>query len=127
MPAPVIFNGISFPFRRGSTSFPAGATDDQLIKESLLQLVLTQNGERIMRPDVGTNALAFIFEPNDVVLEQTLRAEIQAVIAKFEPRVLIVSLRTERKPSQGSVIVHIDYVISASRTSSSVAISLPVP
>lgn len=127
MAAPVIFNGISFPFRRGGTSFPAEATDDQLIKESLVQLILTQNGERIMRPDMGSNALSFIFEPNNLVLAQTLRAEIQAVVAKFEPRVVLTDVGVERDLDAAQVIVTIEYVVIASRTSSSVTVPLSTP
>lgn len=127
MAAPIIFNGISFPFRRGGTSFPAATTDDELIKESLIQLVLTQNGERIMRPDFGTNALSFVFEPNNVVLEQTIRAELQAVIGRYEPRVLLTNIRTERRVEQGEIIVTLEYVVVASRRSGTASVSLPAP
>jgi len=127
MAAPIIFNGISFPFRRGDASFPEAATDDDLIKESLVQLVLTQNSERIMRPGFGTNALSFVFEPNNVVLEQTIRVELQAVIARYEPRVVLTNVKTERRPDEGSVIVTIEYVVVASRRSGTVAVPLSVP
>lgn len=127
MAAPIIFNGISFPFRRGSTSFPESATDDELIKESLVQLVLTQNGERVMRPGFGTNALSFVFEPNNIVLEQTIQAELQAVIGRYEPRVILTNIRTERDPDAGEVIVTLEYVVVASRRSGTASVSLPVP
>jgi phage baseplate assembly protein W len=123
MTAPIIFKGIKFPFRRGSTSFPEAVEDDDLIKDSLLQLVLTMNGERVMRPDFGSNALSFVFENNDVVLGNLIRSEIAGVIAKFEPRVQVRDIRVERRVS--SIILTISYVIIARRVASSVTVTLP--
>lgn len=125
MAAPIVFKGISFPFRKGALSFPARASNEELIKESLLQLVLTQNGERIMRPEVGSNALSFIFEPNNEVLAATLRAEIQGVVAKYEPRILLRDIRTLRRDSE--LILTIDYVILASGAIGSVTFGVPTP
>lgn len=121
----VIFRGISFPFRRGSTSFPAAATDDDLIRESLLQLVLTRRGDRVMRPDVGSNALAFVFEPNNPQLADLLRAEIQSLVARFEPRIVLEDVRVDQSGSD--VLVTIDYIISATRRAGSASLSVPVP
>lgn len=125
MAAPVIYNGIKFPFQKGPSALPAPSTDDDLIRESLLQLVLTMNGERIMRPDVGTNALTFIFENNGVVLGNLLRSEIQGVVAKYEPRVQVTDVVVDTRDSE--VIVTIVYLILSSRTISSTAITIPVP
>lgn len=125
MTTPVIYSGIKFPFQKGPGALPAPSTDDELIRESLLQLVLTMNGERIMRPGVGTNALSFIFENNGVVLSNLLRSEIQGVVAKYEPRVQVTDVVTEQRES--TVIVTIVYLILASRTLSTTAITIPVP
>lgn len=125
MTAPTIYNGIKFPFQKGPSALPAPSTDVELVKDSLLQLVLTMNGERIMRPDVGTNALTFIFENNGVVLGNLLRSEIQGVVAKYEPRVQVSDVVVETRQSE--VIVTIIYLVLASRTLSSTAITIPVP
>jgi uncharacterized protein len=122
-----IYYGLSYPFRQGTQEFPASATDDQLIRDSLIQLVLTRRGERIMRPDVGSNALAFLFEPNDIVLEQTLRAELRAVITKYEPRVQLQAVDIERNTEEGTLTLTLVYIVLASQTSSSVSIVLPIP
>jgi len=125
MAAPVVYNGIKFPFQKGGTSFPAAATDDELIKASLLQLILTMNGERIMRPEFGTNALSFVFENNDTVLSNLLRAEIQGVVAKFEPRIQLVDMQVERRGSE--IILTITYVVLASRRVSAASVAIPIP
>lgn len=125
MTAPVVYRGIKFPFQKGATSFPAEVTDDDLIRESLLQLVLTMNGERIMRPDVGTNALTFVFEPNNEVLSNLLRAEIQGVVAKYEPRVQVTDIGVEQRQSE--IILTISYILLATRRPGAAAIPIPIP
>lgn len=125
MTAPIIYQGIKFPFQKGLTSFPASVTDDDLIRESLLQLVLTMNGERIMRPDCGTNVYSFVFENNDTVLSNLLRAEIQSVVAKYEPRVQLTDIAVSQKDAQ--IILTLVYVILTTRRTSSATILLPTP
>lgn len=125
MAAPVVYRGFKFPFQRDDSAFPAAATDEQLIQDSLLQLVLTMQGERVMRPDVGSSALSMVFENNDVVLANLLRAEIQGVIAKYEPRVRIVDLLTEQKGPE--VTVTIVYVVLATKRISTLTVALPSP
>lgn len=125
MTTPIIYQGIKFPFQKGSTSFPAPVTDDELIRESLLQIVLTRPGERIMRPDFGTNALSFVFENNDTVLSNLLRSEIQGVVARYEPRVQVIDIQTERKDSQ--LTLTIIYVVLSTRRTGTTMIALPIP
>jgi len=123
MTTPIIYQGIKFPFQRGSTSFPASATDDELIQDSLIQLILTRNGERIMRPDCGTNALSFVFENNEAILGNLLRSEIQGVVARYEPRIQITDIVVEQRDSE--VILTIVYIILATRRVASALVAVP--
>jgi len=123
MATPVIYKGIKYPFQKSGTGLPAAATDDDVIKDSLTQLIMTTNGERVMRPDVGTNAKAFVFENNDVVLGNLIRAEVQAVIGKYEPRVQLVDVRVEQRRSE--VILTISYIVLSTRKPGSAAMAIP--
>jgi len=125
MTAPVIYQGIKYPFQRGKDSLPASSTDDELIAESLLQLVMTMNGERIMRPDLGTNALTFVFEGNDAVLGNLLRAEIHGVVAKYEPRIQLVDIQVTQRDA--AIILTLTYIVLATRRVGSSNIAIPVP
>lgn len=122
---PIVYRGIKFPFQKGTTSFPKAATDEDVIRDSLIQLVLTMNGERVMRPEFGSNALTFVFENNDVVLGNLLRSEIQGVVAKFEPRVMLEDIRVERKDTQ--IILTLVYIILATGRRSSAFVPLVSP
>jgi hypothetical protein len=123
MSDPVVYRGIMFPFQRGASSFPAAATDDALIKGAIVQLLMTAVGERVMRPDLGSNVQSLIFENNSAVLGNLVRSEVQGVLAKFEPRVQVLDVQVEQRES--SVILTIVYVVLSTRKTSAVSIGVP--
>jgi len=125
MAGPIIYNGIKYPFQKGRTSLPASVTDDELIKDSLLQLILTMSGERVMRPEFGSNAPSFVFENNGEVLGNLLRSEIQGLVAKYEPRIQVMDVRSEQRRSE--VIITIVYIVLATRQPGVASIPVPAP
>lgn len=122
--AKVTYRGIAFPFQKSSQAFPAPATDDDLVKQSLVQIILTGRGERIMRPDFGSNAFAFVFENNNLILQETVRAEVMSAISKFEPRAIVRSVGVERSDTE--LIITINYIVIATRREQTVAITMPI-
>lgn len=117
--------GISFPFRKGSTSFPATATDEQLIKEDLQQLLMTGVGTRVMRPTFGTNLYSFVFEPNDDLLATLVQAEVATAIAKFEPRISLLDVSVARVSSE--ILVTVRYTLSATGNQDGIDIRFSTP
>ena len=120
-----IFRGLSHPFRRGSQEFPVSANDDALIKESILQILLTRKGDRVMRPDFGSNVLQFVFEPNEAGLGDLLYQEIHSALSRWEPRIEVLDVRVDRQDSE--VKVTVDYGIIATRTQGTFSTVLPSP
>jgi phage baseplate assembly protein W len=124
-----LYVGFSFPFRKAPTSFPAAATDNDLIKQSLIQLILTGRGERVMRPTVGSGAYSFVFEPNTAPLTMLMQTEIRNVITKWEPRVLLQSVDVQRgNPSDNvngpaTVTVTINYIVVATSQAQQLSIT----
>lgn len=105
------YRGLSFPFRRDATSFPAQATDDDLLWESIVQLLTTGVGERVMRPDVGSQVLQMLFENDDETLGQMIVADVSTLLARYEPRVLVRSITvTSIDRDEGSITLLIAYV-----------------
>lgn len=128
------FIGFSFPFRKGTSEFPEVATDDDLIKQSLVQIVMTGTGERVMRPDFGGTAHRYVFEPNDLVLQQLVQSELYFLISKYEPRVSVISITalrgdqvdvvTNQDEEEASLVITITYIVLASSKLSTLTISL---
>lgn len=121
--AKTFFRGISFPFRKSSTSLPAAASDDELINQSLLQIITTGKQERVMRPDFGTNVYSYVFENNDLIFEETIRADIMAAIAKYETRVIVQSVDAERDDTSATVTIR--YVNVSTRETGEISVDIP--
>jgi len=121
---PAFYRGIAFPFTKGSTSLPKAVTDADLVKQSLLQIIMTARGERVMRPDFGCNAQKFVFENNSDLLGELIRAEVSAVVGRFEPRVVLQDVLVERNEDSGEVAATLVYVLVATSEQDSVEIAL---
>lgn len=61
---------------------------DRIIKNDLIQLLLTMPGERVMRPDWGTNITSTLFESIDDETFASLKASIGEAMAKYETRIV---------------------------------------
>jgi len=59
------------------------------VKSDLLQLLLTNPGERVMLPDFGTPLNTLIFEQNDGILAEAAKHMIINSIQMWEPRITI--------------------------------------
>ena len=117
------FRGISFPFGKSSTAFPAAVTDDELVKQSIVQIITTAKGERVMRSDFGSSAFAFIFENNNDILAEIVKDEIANAITKFEPRAIVRDVFVERTDNE--VTVTISFVVALTGNQDTVAVTVP--
>jgi phage baseplate assembly protein W len=111
---PTIFT-FSFPFRSGDTSFPQRSdTDEDAIKSSLIQIVTTGKGERVMRGGFGCDAFAMVFENTDSLFRRKAEREIRSSVSRWEPRVRIDAVAVEAHDElnePGRVRITIDYTI----------------
>ena len=124
--ATAFFRGINFPFTKGATALPEPATDSDLIRQSLEQIIMTGRNERVMRPDFGSGVLRFIFENNDDLLDELIRAEVTSAIGRFEPRVAIQDIVIEKDAEKALVTITIVYVLVTTRQQDTVEIVVPI-
>lgn len=81
------FFGFNAPFLGGNQRVLSRQVDERLIKNDLLQLLLTSPGERVMRPEFGGPIRRYVFNPMDGAGVTALRSRIKDIIAEYEPRV----------------------------------------
>lgn len=79
--------GYNPPFIGGPQNIMSRQEDERLIKNDILQLLLTVPGERVMRPDYGVNLRNFVFEQMVSRDLSQLKQEIRRGITEYEPRV----------------------------------------
>jgi phage baseplate assembly protein W len=91
------FLGLQYPLVKTARGLMANNSGVDQIKADLLQLLLTNPGERIMLPDFGTPLRKLIFEQNDASLEMMAKKMISESIAKWEPRIVISDISVTSK------------------------------
>jgi len=86
------FNGIAYPILKNAKGYYRNTTDVDQIKADLLQLLMTNFGERVMLPEYGTGLNELFFEPNDFTIEIRATELISDAITAWEPRVSITDI-----------------------------------
>ena len=91
-----MWKGPGFPLAKGAYGYPQVKEGMDLIRDSIKQILTTRKGERVMLRNFGSNLHKLIFEPNDELLEDLVRVEVEEAIREWEPRVEIVDVQTQR-------------------------------
>ena len=106
--------GWSFPptFTRGDNGI-AMVDEVKDIKQSLIILLSTIKGERIMQPDYGANMEELLFEPLNVSFAKRMSVKIERAILFYEPRIKTDDINFNQDNENGLVEVRIDYTIIA--------------
>jgi len=89
----------------------AKVSNDKSITQSLRNLILTNYGERLFQPDIGSNVNRVLFEPNDMIAQEDLQYHITQTITQNEPRVNLMQVLVSPNVLQDSVAVNIVYSI----------------
>lgn len=86
------FLGLQYPLMKNPRGLMAQKTGVNQIKADLLQLLLTNPGERVMMPTFGTPLKELFFEPNDPALEIEATNMISNAILTWEPRIVVQNI-----------------------------------
>jgi uncharacterized protein len=96
-------------------------TDVADINNSLIILLSTRPGERVMYPDYGCNLQEMLFKPLDLTLITQMQGIIERAILYHEPRINIISIDIDTTDQyEGQVLIHIDYEIKNTNTRSNI-------
>jgi phage baseplate assembly protein W len=85
--------------------------DEEAIKASVKNLVLTQNYERPFHSEIGSQIRGLLFEPATPLLSVMLKRAITDTIINFEPRVKLNEVLVTVSPDNNEVYVSIHFTI----------------
>tara|TARA_R100000773_G_C4176123_1_gene87800 strand:+ start:265 stop:684 length:420 start_codon:yes stop_codon:yes gene_type:complete len=106
------FKDIKVDFARNPfTQDVSAVANDQAIKQSLKNLVLTQPGEKLFQPQIGSGIRQLLFEPMDGFTADAIRDDILNTVGQHEPRITIENLAVVEQPGANGFNVTIEYVI----------------
>jgi len=73
---------IDFPFQIDAHGRTAATDDDDHVRDMIEQLLFTNPGERVNRPDFGSGLLQMVFAGNSVELASALQFTTQAALQR---------------------------------------------
>ena len=74
---------VDFPFHFDSSGRTASTDDADHIRDMIEQLLFTNPGERVNRPDFGSGLLQMVFAPNSPELASALQFTTQAALQRY--------------------------------------------
>ncbi len=93
------------------TGLLAMAHNEESVKQSLRNLVLTDRTERFYHPDIGSKIHSLLFEPMDVVTEELLKTTITESIKNNEPRAKLHNVDINSQPDYNAYFINIVFEI----------------
>lgn len=86
------FRGTAFPWNGTLARFIEVKDDHDILLTSILTILMTRRGERVMLRDFGSLLHEKPFEPNDITLANELLLEVRDEVRKWDDRIGIKSV-----------------------------------
>ena len=94
MATTLTFKDLNITFKKHPvTNDVVVSRDASAIKQAIVNLLLTNKGERLMNPNYGSDIRRYLFEPLDYGTANQIKGNIRDTIERFEPRISVVRLK----------------------------------
>jgi phage baseplate assembly protein W len=115
--------GVSLPFNGPSGPFNKTYSTKDQIKSNLINLLLTDKGERVFNPEFGTDLRRVLFEGITEDIVPTIQNLITTNVNIFIPEVQItnITVNTDNKENN-SISVTVTYQLKISGTSDQITV-----
>lgn len=107
----ILGRGVAFPLRLEGGIVGANVYENQ-VKQSILLILQTAPGERMMRPDFGAGMETFAFEPMTAVTTALVQHRIKETLARSESRINVLAVTVSTELSEGKLLVDIQYRVT---------------
>lgn len=117
-----VYSDVDFSFRVIPVSNAlALKKDEEAIKQSVINILSTNKGERPFLPYFGSNIRAYLFENFDNVTASLVEEEIRSALVNYEPRVRVTNVEVNAQPDNNALRIKLEFdIISPRETSTSV-------
>ena len=115
MASKLSFKDINITFKKHPvTNDLVVSRDASAIKQAIVNLLLTNKGERPFNPDYGSDIREYLFEQLDYGTAAQVKLSIETTISQFEPRIQILSLEVWPNFNDNAFQVEMTYEIIGS-------------
>lgn len=117
--------GMGFPFGIDETTGGiAWAKGGDKIRQNVRIILGTRYGERPMLREFGSKVHALVHDPNDAVLADLLKNQVQENLLRFEPRILVTHVEIEQDSDGGRLQLRLQYTFTTEPTGSEMLVPL---
>ncbi len=111
-------SGWNFPIRpdstRGDITTVSEAED---VRQALMLILETENGERVMRPDFGAGLRAVLHGVNNAATRALVKHRVHEALVRWEPRINVTELTVTARAEEPNVMeIRIGYVVRQTNT-----------
>ena len=115
MAATLSFKDINITFKKHPiTNDLVVSRDASAIKQAIVNLLLTNKGERVMQPNYGSDIRSFLFEPLDFGTAVQIKNSINYCLNTFEPRIAVNGIEVLPSYEDNGFSVELTYSIRGS-------------
>ena len=104
---------IDYPFHFDARGRTGTTESDEHIRDMIEQLIFTNQGERINRPDFGSGLIQLVFAPNSPELATALQFTMQSSLQRWLGDIIDV-LNLEVASEESTLRILIQYVVRRS-------------
>lgn len=112
MPEFQTFKDLSVTFKKHPvTDDLVTVKDNAAISQAIVNLLLTNKGERPFQPNLGAEIYKTLFEPLDYGTAGIIRSAVIEVLEKYEPRIRVSEINVTPDFDNNSYSVELTYII----------------
>jgi phage baseplate assembly protein W len=90
---------------------------EENIRESILLILRTAKGERLMRPEFGCSIHDYAYSTMDTLMRHMIENAVHEALVAWEPRIEVNEIKTlTEKALEGKLLISIDYKVRRSNT-----------
>lgn len=101
--------GTAFPLAFTSDGGLTLAAEEENVRQSILLILKTAKGERVMRPEFGCGIYDLVFELNNATTAGKVSQAVQEALILFEPRIDLLDVRVTSGGEREVLLISIDY------------------
>jgi len=106
--------GWKFPISVNENLAINSSAFEDSIRESILIILGTRKGERLMHPDFGCGIHDYVFEVLNSVTVGRIEVSIKEALTTFEPRINLLSIKvSDENMTNGILLIAIEYQVIA--------------
>ena len=112
MPSVTKFKDLSISFTRNKiTNDLLVKKEDAAVKQAVVNILMTNKGERLFDPDYGSDVPTYLFDQLDFGTAANIKSAIRECLVTYEPRILLQEIDVMPEFDQNGFEVHLRFAV----------------